>query len=84
MKTRLVLSITDTVIADIKISRSDHLQAFDDVFVDSSGSLNTLAGWERGDLQLVSVTLSPHCNASLTSSSNTTHARHWPSWKILE
>ncbi len=46
-------TITKEVLMYQQISRTEFTKAFDDIMVDPTGSVNILAGWEKGDLQLV-------------------------------
>jgi hypothetical protein len=38
-----------------QIPRDDILKSYDQVFLDPSGTVNLLAGWDKGDLELVGL-----------------------------
>jgi U3 small nucleolar RNA-associated protein 22 len=62
--------VTSTEVACSQIPQGEFVKAFKDVLVDHTGSVNVLAGWEKGDVDLVC------CPLTLLSGTEITQLRY--------
>jgi hypothetical protein len=61
--------------ADGQIPREEFLRSSEPTFVDPTGAINLLAGWDKGDLELVGTIVPTDQRLELTYSSDTTLVR---------